>query len=248
MSLSIDLRFTDPAAPLFIDVEGDSLEALFVISTNQVHGAVTGAPSQHYQSPANKKREREETPADQNRNKKPMKAAQRVDRMQSLSRSPQMAPSLATGQPSQRDATMPPPFFVPFAAPPSQGVPPREPLFWPPSSQLSVADEAVLRETGLGIEDMDANELADMLEGEGEEVAYDFPSQLPLGQGQQGSQAHQIRLVGVDSDSFDIEIEEAELAPTQNADNSKASIVSYKSQVRWTHGQSRCFSRSLKIN
>lgn len=70
MSLSLDLRFTDPAAPLYIDVEGDSLEALFVISTSQVHGAVTGAPSQLYQPPsANKKREREEAPAEQSRPK-----------------------------------------------------------------------------------------------------------------------------------------------------------------------------------
>ncbi|TFY53994.1 hypothetical protein EVG20_g9883, partial [Dentipellis fragilis] len=38
MSLSLDLRFTDPAAPLFIDVEGDSIESLFVISTSQVPG------------------------------------------------------------------------------------------------------------------------------------------------------------------------------------------------------------------
>lgn len=221
MSLSLDLRFTDPAAPLFIDVEGDSLEALFVISTSQVHGAVTGAPSQHYQPPANKKREREEMPAEQNRAKKPMKAAQRIERMESLPRSSQLASSPATVQPSHRNITMPPPSFVPLAASQSQNLP-REPLFWPSSSQLSVADEAVLRETGLGIEDMDADELADMLEGEGEEVAFDFSSQRPADRDQQGAQELEMR--SLDLDSFDIEIGEAELAPTQNLENSKVSV------------------------
>ncbi|KAF9227406.1 hypothetical protein BS17DRAFT_727635 [Gyrodon lividus] len=39
MGSALDLRFTDPAAPLFIDVEGDESECLFVISTSQIQGA-----------------------------------------------------------------------------------------------------------------------------------------------------------------------------------------------------------------
>ncbi|KAI6121671.1 Rad9-domain-containing protein [Pisolithus sp. B1] len=35
----LELRFTDPAAPLFIGVEGDESECLFVISTSQIQGA-----------------------------------------------------------------------------------------------------------------------------------------------------------------------------------------------------------------
>lgn len=85
-----------------------------------------------------------------------------------------------------------------------------------------MADEAVLRETGLGIEDMDADELADMLEGEGEEVAFDFSSQRPADRDQQGAQELEMR--SLDLDSFDIEIGEAELAPTQNLENSKVSV------------------------
>ena len=50
--------------------------------------------------------------------------------------------------------------------------PEAEPLFLP-CSQLSQAEIQVLRSTGLGIEEMNADELAEMLEGEGEEV--DFP-------------------------------------------------------------------------
>jgi len=52
----------------------------------------------------------------------------------------------------------------------------KEPLFLP-SSQMSAADEQVLRATGLGVESMDAHELADLLDGEGEEVDFSFASQ-----------------------------------------------------------------------
>jgi cell cycle checkpoint control protein RAD9A len=53
-----------------------------------------------------------------------------------------------------------------------------EPLFLP-SSQMSDAGEELLRSTGLGLEAMDAQELADMLEGEGEEVDFSYMSQPP---------------------------------------------------------------------
>ncbi|KAI6002707.1 Rad9-domain-containing protein [Pisolithus albus] len=36
----LELRFTDPAAPLFIGVEGDESECLFVISTSQIQGTL----------------------------------------------------------------------------------------------------------------------------------------------------------------------------------------------------------------
>ncbi|KAI6046230.1 Rad9-domain-containing protein [Pisolithus marmoratus] len=41
MSSPLELRFTDPAAPLFIGVEGDESECLFVISTSQIQGTLT---------------------------------------------------------------------------------------------------------------------------------------------------------------------------------------------------------------
>lgn len=40
----MDLRFTDPAAPLFIGVEGDESEYLFVISTSQIRGSTNTHP------------------------------------------------------------------------------------------------------------------------------------------------------------------------------------------------------------
>lgn len=221
MSLSIDLRFTDPAAPLFIDVEGDNSETLFVISTSQVHGAITGAPSQ---TSGAKKREREETPLEL-KNKKPMKAVQRVDqRTPSIARSPGPIPpshNLSAG-PSQRNASydaMPPPAFIPPHASLREEAS-REPLFLPPSSsQLSAADEDVLRSTGLGIESMDAEQLADLLEGEGEEVAFDFASQDP--NHHKFSERPRNSGQGHRPDSFELEEDGAEIPPTQSSGDTK---------------------------
>ena len=44
MGSVLDLRFTDPAAPLFIGVEGDESECLFVISTSQIQGSTNAHP------------------------------------------------------------------------------------------------------------------------------------------------------------------------------------------------------------
>ncbi|KAJ7901782.1 Rad9-domain-containing protein [Mycena olivaceomarginata] len=181
MSLALELRFTDPAAPLFIDVEGDNADTLFVISTSQV----PGAPMPSQASTTNtKKREREETPRDFARIKKPMKAVQRTDaaslaeadRAASASRSQSLAMSRTSGSmppppvpqrsfQSQHDET----FDAQMTPGPSRH---KEPLFLPMSSQMSAADEQVLRDTGLGIEDMNAEELERMLEDEGDEVEF----------------------------------------------------------------------------
>ena len=189
MSQSLDLRFTDPAAPLFVDLEGDNVETLFVISTSQVHGASTAAQRTGSQIPNVKKRERSESETP--RIRKPMKAVQPTDpeTYNHHSNNTSRATSRAPG-------TMPPPSIVPNRStfhgaasqslarnsPPQQGEPsrPKEPLFLP-ASQLSAAEEEVLRLTGLGIENMNEAELAEMLEGEGEEVDFSYVSQPPLG-------------------------------------------------------------------
>jgi len=224
MSLAIDIRFTDPAAPLFIDVEGDNSETLFVISTSQVHGAITGAPSQNFVTSGAKKREREETPLEL-KNKKPMKVVQRVDpRTPSAVHTPGPIPPSRNflAGPSQRNTSydaMPPPSFIPPPASLREEAP-RQPLFLPPSSsQLSAADEAILRSTGLGIESMDAEQLADLLEGDGEEVAFDFASQDPNYHKfleQQRSNAQEQR-----PQSFELEDDAAEIPPTQNSGDTK---------------------------
>lgn len=217
MALAVDLRFTDPAAPLFIDVEGDNSETLFVISTSQVHGAINGTPSQNYAAPGAKKREREETPLEI-KNKKSMKAvqSQAPAARQPVTRTQRAAPPQASsaGRSQQYDHEMPPPSFIPARGSSPQKVP-QEPLFLP-SSQLSVADEEVLRSTGLGIEHMDAGELADLLDGEGEEVAFDFASQDSNYQRPAGSPD------GANGpESFELEDDAAEIPPTQNSMDNK---------------------------
>lgn len=188
MALSLDMRFTDPSAPLFIDVEGDNSETLFVISTSQVHGCASGSGSgsksssgPQQQTPVRKKRDREEedpTSSGNGRPKKPIKVVQRSDPA-SLVREE----SSYRSQSSRALGSMPPPPSYPevrgsrssMAPPPPPNA--REPLFLPSSSQLSIADEEVIRASGLGIEKMNAEELEAMLEGDGEEVAFDFASQ-----------------------------------------------------------------------
>ncbi|KAJ7262222.1 Rad9-domain-containing protein [Mycena haematopus] len=188
MSLALELRFTDPAAPLFIDVEDDNADTLFVISTSQV----PGAPMPSQASTVNpKKREREETPRDFARIKKPMKAAQRTDAA-SLAQADRAASRLQSVAMSQTAGSMPPPpvpqrsfqsqhektFNAQMTPGPSRH---KEPLFLPMSSQASAADDQVLRDTGLGIEDMNGEDLEMMLEGDGEEVEF-TRSQVPTKQ------------------------------------------------------------------
>jgi cell cycle checkpoint control protein RAD9A len=74
---------------------------------------------------------------------------------------------------------MPPPSFIPPRTLQNvlQTIRDREPLFLPVSSQLSVADQEAIKASGLGIEDMGPEEVAAMLEGDGDEVGLDFGSQ-----------------------------------------------------------------------
>ena len=191
MSLPLDLRFTDPAAPLFIDIEGDATETLFVIATTQVRGAPTATQTNNNGNssfnPNLKKREREQSSSQTSRIKKSMKVVQRAGSQDLNIRS-----SSTSRSGSRVPGSMPPPSIIPginsSQMARSQGhnhdtssskfERKNEPLFLP-SSQMSAADEELLRSTGLGIENMDAQELADMLEGEGEEVDFSYVSQPP---------------------------------------------------------------------
>lgn len=215
MSLSLDLRFTDPAAPLFIDIEGDNSESMFVISTSQVHGAATGAPTQHYQPPNNKKRERQDSP-NEAKNKRPMKAVQIIDRVLASSRF-SLQPAQIASQESVRETR------GNTELPHNDRGISLEPLFLPESSQLSVTRAEAIRSSGLGVEKMDADELAQMLEGEGEEVAFDFSSQRQPEEIRQTFSQELARAETECSDNFDLQIDEGSLEPSQILDNSKAS-------------------------
>ncbi len=191
------MRFTDPANPLFIDVEGDLTTALFVIATSQVVGirarTLSVAPRA---TPHGFKRERDsDAPSERSvsavptsaRKVKPMKAAVRGDRasvvrdMQGGSRASSVRGSMPPpGTPAaSAHGSMPPPpapRSPPPLSPPQRDIEPGpEPLFFPGSQlslsqPLSQAAEAAIRGSGLGIENMSAAEFLDMLEGEGEEV------------------------------------------------------------------------------
>jgi cell cycle checkpoint control protein RAD9A len=239
MSLCLDLRFTDPAAPLFIDIEGDNSESLFVISTSQVHGAVTGAPTQHYQPSNSKKRERQNSPTEI-RNKRPMKAVQVVDRMVPPSHSLPRSEPFAAHRPVQEASGN-------KVAPHSDREVSLEPLFLPESSQLSAAHEQAIRSSGLGIENMDADELAQMLVGEGEEVAFDFSSQrLPI-EVHQNSQGH-MRGETEDSDDFDLQIEEGDFEPTQPSDSSRVRLHLPPLKTHRSYTTYRCSNLCSRID
>ena len=235
MSLPLDLRFTDPAAPLFIDIEGDATEALFVISTSQVQGAPTAPQTNNGNSGSNsntKKREREQSSSQTPRIKKPMKLVQPASsnglnaRSSSTSRSESHVPG-----------SMPPPFIIPginlSQMPHSQGhnhndvsllsERKNEPLFLP-SSQMSAADEELLRSTGLGIEAMDAQELADMLEGEGEEVDFSYMSQPPKDFKKVDKNALHDEMQVDGPESFEL-VEDAILDATQSDDITRVSFL-----------------------
>jgi len=176
MEAVLDMRFTDPASALYVNVQSDSIESLFAMSTSRVPGAPTplaaaassgqsrsGGSSESAQDRVSHKRAREETAA---RHRTPAKVVERI-----------ASPAFA-----RRSAGTPPP-------PPSSRAPAwlgpslpahrmrEEPLFLP-GSQMSTADKEALHASGLG--DMDADEFNAMMEDEGEEVDRNLdPSDVP---------------------------------------------------------------------
>ncbi len=241
----MDLRFTDPAAPLFIDVESDGLQALFVISTSQVHNAGNTAPQVILKN--KKKRAREEDNGSQDatwatpRPKKPMKAAQPTpsinggDRTASHPNRSQMGSTspLPHESGSMRDMSMGPPPYIP---PPSiHQTQARRPSFnhrphTPPSSSIpqpnaeplflpSTSQQSNQAFQDLHLEDMTAEELETFLDPDAdldEEVMMDTRSSQNI--------AEPDAMV-VDSDDISIEATQ-----TRQLDDSKVSnaIQRYK--------------------
>ncbi|KAF9070069.1 Rad9-domain-containing protein [Rhodocollybia butyracea] len=215
--LGLDIRFTDPAEPLFINVEGDNFETLFVISTSQAPGSAT---QPRLTSSAPKKRLRENTPGDSSRFKKPAKVVQSTTDRASIARdtpdrrtpsSSRQVPPLATpatpvpNEPSQHHSA-----FTQLREEP--------PLFLPSASQLSILDEKALKESGLGIEHMSADEFNIMFEAEGEEINA---VEAPPGTSPQAQ------------DDFELVEEEPMFSPTQMgvANSADQSRVRYLSAV-----------------
>src|SRR5271170_5842916 len=157
MALPLNLRFTDSGAPLFIDIEGDSSEVLFVISTSHVHNGTSNtsvdassSSIRHPPHPANatmtRKRERDaHSPM-----KKPMKAVHRADPTDAVrvAGSSNVLDGGFRSQTRMPDSglMLPPPVPLSHLLSISQ---PQEPLFLP-GSQMSLANSQSLHESGLG--------------------------------------------------------------------------------------------------
>jgi cell cycle checkpoint control protein RAD9A len=169
MEALLDVRFTDPAAALYVNVQSDSIESLFAMSTSRVPGApeppVATLPRQARSAGTSgsaqgrattNKRPFEETTM---RRRTPAKVVERIS-----------PPALRRGA---SGAQPPAPSHAPTRDQPllSARLPTREPLFLP-GSQMSAADREALRASGLG--DMDADEFNAMMEDDGEEVGLNF--------------------------------------------------------------------------
>ena len=218
MMLPLDMRFTDTVSPLFIDVEGDCTQGLFVIATSQPPGVPIPTSQNNYRPmPSYKKREREETPMDINRPNRAMKIVSKVE-TDAISRN-----MVQSRQHSLNPDSMPPPspglnslrpHSIPLAllqlSQHSTRPEKEEPLFLP-SSQLTTAENNFLKEVGLG----DVETLGDLnalLEGEGEEV--EFPSSQK--QGTSGSKLNQGRSdLQLDKRSESVRFDDMDFGPTQ---------------------------------
>ena len=248
MALSLDIRFTDPSAPMFIDIESDSSDALFVISTSHVQGSATGAnaisapnhrPNGQTPLPARKRQGGTGSPAPV-RPKKPKKAAHRADPSEVVRAAHSGNSGAAGAGPSSQ-----PHASGSGAMPPEQPTHPtnssrqqREALFLP-NSQASTANSQTLRESGLGLEEMGFDELTLMLEGDGEEVG--FGSQKELARHDQDD-------LYSGRDSFELvdDTNETALAPSQGVGQGSSKVRSHSEL--FTRFTSSCFRHSVHFS
>lgn len=219
MTLPLDMQFTDTLAPLFIDVEGDCTQGLFVIATSQPPGVPIPTSQNNYRPMSSyRKREREETPIDINRPSRAMKIVRKVEAVE--------ADAISGNIVQSREHSQIPDFVPPLCPPgpsshstsPALRQPSRRsillekevPLFLP-SSQLTVAENNFLKEAGLGdIETL--GDLNALLEGEGEEVEFP-PSQV---QSTSGSKLNQNRSeLQLDKHSESVGFDDMDFGPTQ---------------------------------
>ncbi|KAI0819150.1 Rad9-domain-containing protein, partial [Trametes gibbosa] len=240
--LSLEIRFTDPDAPLYIDVGGDLADTLFVIAASRLQ-SVSPESSQARESEGQAESKGKKRPLEEDSHGANVQAAERergntharpgrptkvvhradADRSSIVREMDPPRPSAAEPQPSWAILT---------AAQPRQG---QEPLFLPGSqlSQLPAGAEAAIIASGLGIEHMTAEELEDMLEGDGEEVEFSTQRSVcaVLGVspgGRLGTNMDEDEEIEFDDDvghgqrrdSFEL-MEDVEMAPTQNEGGTK---------------------------
>jgi cell cycle checkpoint control protein RAD9A len=237
MEAILDVRFTDPAAALHVEVQNDSIESLFAMSTSRVPGAPAPPAAAVYsqarptgssgsaQAPARKRPREDSAP----RHRTPAKVVERVE------------PSTL---PRHRQAAPPPPAHSHASGARLPSFParrtPEEPLFLP-ESQMSAADKEALHASGLG--DMDADEFNAMMEDEGEEVGVSLDhSSVPPPDLDLDERGH-----GQNVDLFEDDIEESEMGPTQSDENGKVMplplyafkcfvLIGFVGGLAWTAG------------
>jgi len=224
MEAILDVRFTDPAAALYVDVLSDGIEGLFAMSTSRVPGAPApppgAVPSQARSAGSSgsgegraRKRPREEDVA--SRHRTPAKVVERVEPAR-----PTRQASGARRVPTPSHASA----GRPHSLPPHNS--PGEPLFLP-GSQMTAADQEALHASGL--RDMDVDEFNAMMEDEGVEVGLNLgptdvlapspPQQRSLSPApdlDSGEQGH-----GQNIDWFEDDIESA-MGPTQSDESGRA--------------------------
>ncbi|KAF8488856.1 Rad9-domain-containing protein [Russula emetica] len=217
MEAVLNVRFTDPAAALYVNVQSDGIESLFAMSTSRVPGAPElpegTAPSQtHSAEPSGSAQGRRtnKRPSDETTmwRRTPAKVVQRVS-------PPALARGASGAQPSA-------PSHAPARHQPSHPIrhPREEPLFLP-GSQMSTADKEALHASGLG--DMDVDEFNAMMEDDGEEVGLNLDP--PLADAPIPSSSiwtwTKNKDYGQGVNRFEDEIE-SEMGPTQSDESGKA--------------------------
>ena len=223
MEAVLNVRFTDPAAPLYVNVQSDSIESLFAMSTSRVPGAPeppeatvprqtrSAEPSGSVQGRRTNKRPTDETTM----RRTPAKVVQRVSPHALARRTSGAQPSAPSHAPERHQPSHP------------LRQPREEPLFLP-GSQMSAADKEALHASGLG--DMDADEFNAMMYDEGVEVGLNLdppltdapvPSVLPMSRSPvldldlDEEQGH-----GQGANRFEDGIE-SEMGPTQSDESGK---------------------------
>jgi cell cycle checkpoint control protein RAD9A len=220
MEAVLDVRFTDPAAALYVDVLSDGIEGLFAMSTSRVPGAPapppSAVPSQARSAGSSgsaegraRKRPREEDVG--SRHRTPAKVVERVEparvaRQGSRARVPTS---------SQRAST---------SAARMQPHPTHEEPLFLPGTQMSAADQAALHASGF--RDMDVDEFNAMMEDEGVEVGLNLgpsdsrpPSPGPAPDLDLEEQGH-----GQNVDWFEDDDIESTMGPTQSDESGRVRL------------------------
>ncbi|EIW58231.1 uncharacterized protein TRAVEDRAFT_167684 [Trametes versicolor FP-101664 SS1] len=268
-SLSLEIRFTDPDAPLYIDVGGDLADTMFVIATSHLQSF----------SPQNSQNRQADARAQSKGKKRPLEEDTYHGNAQAVERQRERTHSGHANRPEEQGAAPSQPLyggpsqpllFGEASQPYRRAAGAREPLFLPSSqlSQLPPAAEAAIIESGLGIEHMTAEELEDMLEGDAEEV--EFVSQrsvVPDSQADAGdvasppSREDEAEDWQIDDDmvfgdggygqqrenSLEL-IEDVEMAPTQNDGGTKVRDLAGASRGVLIDGSNRCSGRCSRIS